>query len=223
VALFFEPLSKLLIGIAGGTGALGLYELASRLVVQVRTLVLGGATPLLPLMSAISDPLSLEFRALLVHATRVSVWVSLMVCLLSLTGAPVMSMFLLGYIDADLLSISAVLTWGWALNIFSVPLYFAAQAAGILRWNFISHAILAVSVAAFGLGLSAKFGVYGVVIGVAVGLATGMCVTLFGNVAVLGQTGLLRAIRTQLLLIAAAITMLSAAAIVVARLILAVP
>jgi O-antigen/teichoic acid export membrane protein len=48
LTLFFEPLVKLALNEAGDTTRVALYELASRIVTQVRSLVVSAASPLMP-------------------------------------------------------------------------------------------------------------------------------------------------------------------------------
>lgn len=212
IGILFEPFTKILIGTTGGTAALGIYELASRLVIQIRALVLGGAAPLLPLFSAMTLT-SKSFTALLVKTTRISTFASLGVCIFSLLGSPVVSYFMLGSFDVQLLEVNAILTWGWAINLCAVPFYISAQAAGILRWNFISHLISAICVVIFGLGIVMAVAWYSVVVGTAVGLVLGTICTIVGNATALKQMPVLRSFAVNFIAMSMVISGLCAVAI----------
>jgi O-antigen/teichoic acid export membrane protein len=216
MGLLFEPLVKLLIGARGGTVALGIYELASRLIVQLRSLVLGAAMPLFPLFSSLMHD-GLQFSILLQKAFRICLLASLAVCLLSLIGTPVMSYLVLGHVDLGLLTMGAILTWGWSLNVVALPFYLAAQASGYLFWNFISHLALAACVVLFGFGLSTPIGSLGVAMGVGLGLVVSMIFALVGNAIHLDQTSLVRDLAKRIVFVTLLISGLAAGAVLTAQ------
>jgi len=79
MGILFEPLAKVAFNHAGGTVAVAVYELASRMVTQVRALVIAAALPLVPAMAATSGPDDLHFRGLLTRAVRSMGWAALLV------------------------------------------------------------------------------------------------------------------------------------------------
>ena len=56
MGLMFDPLAKFAFNHAGGPAQVAIYELASRVVVQIRGLVIAAATPLVPAFAAQSGP-----------------------------------------------------------------------------------------------------------------------------------------------------------------------
>lgn len=180
LGLLFEPLTKLCINHAGGSMAVGIYELASRLVVQLRGLIIASASPLVPAFAAtnVVDP---AFVGLLTKAQRYSIFAAGMVALSSVIAAPVMSFIILGHVSTEVIQVNAVLAFGWALNLFSVPLYIAAQGQGALRWNIISHSAMAVIVI-FSTIFIPLLNEVAIIFGVAIALTFGSVITIFGNI-----------------------------------------
>lgn len=212
MGLLFEPLAKFAFNHAGGPGLVALYELASRIVVQVRGLAVAAATPLVPAFAARSGPDDPALRATLEKSTRVAVLAAIGTAVATLVTAPVMSLVVLGRLSPELLGMNAALTAGWSINILVVPIYFAAQALGVLRWNFASHATIAASVVAGAFLLAPLYGPAGLVAAIVAGLCLSTCVTLWGNAHAFNATDILRRLGRYLLAGSFAIVSLCSAA-----------
>jgi hypothetical protein len=157
------------------------YDLATRLVMQIRGLVVAGATPLTPAFARFKNPADPGFGALLEKATRVSALAAVVTAFLSLAGAPLMSLVILGKMDSDLLRMSTALTLGWSINLLCLGSYMAAQGIGLLRWKFISHTVLALCVLIGVFALVPAFGADGLLAAAVAGLVLGAMVVLVGN------------------------------------------
>ncbi|WP_287061624.1 polysaccharide biosynthesis C-terminal domain-containing protein [Mesorhizobium sp.] len=219
MGLLFEPLTKFAFNHASGPALVALYELASRLVLQVRGLVIAAATPLVPAFAAGPNSDDPTFQRMLETATRLAVWAAVGVAAVTLSAAPVMSLLVLGRLSSELLQMIAALTAGWALNIVVVPSYYAAQALGVLRWNFASHALIAISVLAGIFLLVPLVGQNGIIVAIIVGLTLSMLTVLFGNAHALGTAAIVRRLRWQLLTASAAVSLLALAAWILAGLV----
>lgn len=191
MGVMFEPLAKFAFNHAGGPGLVALYELASRLVVQVRGLIIAAMTPLVPAFAAQKGAHDAAFRQMLEKASKVTAVASVAAALVILVAVPVMSIVVLDHISSELIALTAALTLGWSLNIFVIPIYFAAQAIGVLRWNFLSHTVIAVSVL-FGALLIDDFGSVGLVVAIVLGLSASMLIVIFGNAKVIDLSGVAR-------------------------------
>lgn len=179
LGILFDPMSKYFINLFGGPAALGSYELASRLIIQLRNLVVSASIPLLPAF-AVLEKADKMLNVILGKAQRYMALASLAVAGLSIPASIVMSLVILGEISPDVLRMSAIMTFGWSLNILSLPLYLVAQAQGRLRWNIASHLVMALTVA--GTALAARQAhPLDMVCGVAAGIVAGAAVTIVGN------------------------------------------
>lgn len=211
-SLLFEPLAKFAFNHAGGPGLVALYELAVRLVVQARGLAVAAAAPLVPAFAARSGPADPVFRSMLEKTTGMAALVAVGVAAATLAAAPVMSIVVLGRVSPELLGMNAALTAGWTINILVVPIYFAAQGLGVLRWNFLGHAAIAASVIVGAFALAPMFGPDGLVAGIVAGLVLSMFVVLLGNAYAFHATGIVRKLWPRLLGAALAIVSLCSAA-----------
>ncbi|MET2827813.1 lipopolysaccharide biosynthesis protein [Mesorhizobium shangrilense] len=215
--MLFEPLAKFAFNHAGGPALVALYELAARLVVQVRALTVSAATPLVPAFARVSvaDP---NFKRMLERATRIAAFAAVGTTIATLVGAPVMSLIVLGHLSPELLAMNSALTAAWSINILVVPIYFAAQGVGVLRWNFVSHAAIALSTV-FGVFLLVPpFGPAGLIAAIVAGVILSMIIVLFGNAHALGVVGVVRGLWRELLGASALIVLLSSIAYAVATL-----
>lgn len=181
LSLLLEPLTKYCINLSGGTAAVGVYELAARLAMQARNLVISSTTPLIPAFAMAETSGDSYFASLLHRAQRYTNVAALTVTLISLSAAPFMCLVILREVSVEVLRFNALLALGWSINIFSLALYLAAQGQGMLRWNMLSHATIGVVIVASAMLLMPSFGSEGVVIGVAAGLIAGAVVTVSGN------------------------------------------
>lgn len=179
LGITFDPVSKYFINSFGGPAALGSYELASRLVIQLRNLVVSASIPLLPAF-AVLEKTDQMLNVMLGKTQRYMALASLAVAALSIPASLVMSFVILSEISPEVIRMSAIMTFGWSLNILSLPLYLVAQAQGRLRWNIASHLVMTLAVA--GAALSARHGhPLDMVMGVAVAIVAGAAVTIVGN------------------------------------------
>ncbi len=210
MGMLFEPLAKFAFNHAGGPGLVVYYELASRLIVQVRSLVVAAATPLVPAFAAHEHTDQPAFKHLLERSTRAAIPAAVATAFVSLAGAPAISFIVLGTLQPDVLLMSAALTIGWAINVLGVPFYFAAQGQGLLRWNFASHALIALSVLVGALALSPVFGPFGLITAIVTGLLLSAITVLVGNGHALRANDILRCIRWPLATASLIIILLSA-------------
>lgn len=192
LGLLLEPLAKFCINAAGGTAAVGVYELAARLAVQLRSLVVSAAMPLLPVFAQHRSGADEEMGAMLARAQSVVRFAAIGVAGASIFGAPLMSMIILGHLSADVLLWNAILACGWSINILALPFYVAAQGQGILRWNLLSHAIIGAIVGISSVTLAPVFGPTGIVLGMMIGLLMGTAVVVLGNARLFEQEAVLR-------------------------------
>lgn len=192
LGLLLEPLAKFCINAAGGATAVGVYELAARLAVQLRSLVVSAAMPLLPVFAQHNSGADEEMGAMLAKAQSVVRFAAIGVACASIVGAPLMSLVILGHLSADVLLWNAILACGWSINILALPFYVAAQGQGILRWNLLSHAVIGTIVALSSITLAPIYGSTGIVLGMMIGLLMGTAVVVVGNARLFGQGAVLR-------------------------------
>ena len=216
VNVMFDPLVKFAFNSLGGPALVGYYELISRFVQQIRSIAVAAVTPLIPVFASLgmSDQESLE--RLLLKSTRASAWYALFMSVACLTGAPLLSIFMLNHINNEMLLIGVGLSVGWSLNLMSLGFYFAGQGRGVLRWNFLNHLIIAafvvLSVVLMNGPLATKAmssGPNAVVMAIAIGMSIGGLASLLGNAIEMKMLKVVRKQSTLLLILSFVIISIS--------------
>jgi O-antigen/teichoic acid export membrane protein len=210
VSSFFEPLAKFALNHTGGLELVGHFELANRLCLQLRGFAVSSATPLVPEFASYSEKDDPRLSQTISRVNRVFGFLGIAMVLAAAIGGPAMSELVLGRFDRELILLTAVLAWGWSINMLSVPMYFAAQGQGKLRWNIFTHLWLALCVA-LGLVIPAFTQVPSVVWGIVFGLVTGSGLNVAGNAVSLGIASSVREDVTWLLAVFAVTACISIA------------
>lgn len=210
--MVYDPLSRLLINHFDGLAVLGVYEVASRVVVQVRSLLIAAATPLVPAFASAHD--KDEKRATdLLHR---SIWMTTMIGGAFAIGlillAPIVSLLFFAQVKPLFVILVIALASAYFINTSVVPLYLYAQGAGLLRWNIAGQVVIAVTTLAATpvfamLGNGSYSG-----LGVAVGIASGSLVSYFGNAHMISSAE--RALPVRMFLALAVITAIVAGLVI---------
>jgi O-antigen/teichoic acid export membrane protein len=173
LVFFYEPLTKMIMSSFGGLEALALFEMANRLVGQTRALIVSANQSLIPAYTDLSIRKLSDMFALFDKNVRYTT-ISVMICLaLFVFAVPATSIILLGRLDENYILISIVLAFGWFLNTLTTPIYFLALGLGKLKYNTISHFVIAIGCAPMAIILGHLFGTIGVVSGATASLVFG--------------------------------------------------
>lgn len=197
--LFFDPLAKFGVNAVGGVGLVAYYDLASRLVTQMRALTVAAFAPLVPVFVSIGAPGTPAFGAMLAKSTGVASLAAVAAALLCLFAAPVVSLLVLSRLDAVFLAMGAVLTIGWCSQIVCFGFYFAAQASGVMAWNFLMSVVMSAAAAVGAFFIGPAYGLQGLLVAVACGLALAAVPVLLGNACSFGSLALLRRLAPMVL------------------------
>lgn len=162
VSLLHDPLTKSLLVTFGGTALVGYYEMASRLVSQLRTAIIAANQSLVPVIAGLHEEKPDATNWLYRESYRLLFFFG--VPLFALLGAslPVISELWIGHYEKRFVLCASLLLAGWLGNLVSAPAYFVNLGIGELRWNTISHLVLGVLNLVLGLALGKIFGGYGV-------------------------------------------------------------
>lgn len=176
-----EPLVRILLNQVAGISSVGLYEIASKLVVQLRQLVISAILPLVPVF-AVSDGLSNPgTERLAIKVQRLLFIAAPAMAFATLCTAPLASLYLTGGIERDLIFYTAILAWGYGVNTISALVYIQAQAGGRFKWNLIGQFSIGVTTVVIGSALAPCFGDMGVVGAFGLGLSLSSAIIIFFN------------------------------------------
>ena len=168
--LLFDPLTKLLMSKYGGLSSAAYYEMASQLVVKLRALLISANQALVPEVAGLHETSPHKLQTLYLKAYRLVFFLSAPFYAAILVALPIVSMIWIGRIEEQFLLFGALLVAGWGFNNLSGPAYFFNFGTGDLKWNSISHVLMAVLNVLFGLILGPVLGGLGVAIGAMIAL-----------------------------------------------------
>lgn len=179
-SFFYDPIVKYLFALSGGVIAVGIYEMASRLVGQVRQLVAVPSENLLPLYVR-SIPIRKNYLKIYQISSALIIPAGLFLLLLLISVTPLISNFWIGHGEEPLALYVAILSIGWWLNISAIPAFYIGMASGRFGWNILGSFITTVSTIFLGF-LAWKIGSpVGTVVAASSGIGLGALVIIYGN------------------------------------------
>jgi len=169
-----DPLTKIMLSRFGTLSEVAYYEMANRMVQQVRGVL---ATPGYLLVPAIADLRERgeqgKIGRLYDDSYQLIFSLSAAAYTLLLVYLPVISQLWIGQVQASFMVFSALLCLGWFCNLLAIPSYYANLGTGELRWNLIGHVLVAVMNPVLSFLLGWRFGAVGVVAGWVGSIAAG--------------------------------------------------
>lgn len=150
--LMGEPVTKFFLSRYGGLGLVGVFEMASRMVVQVRGIMVAIISNLLPKLVDIhsnhpSDKVNNVFKNVFMINFEMFAFVYGMLILFS----PIVVQVWLGKSDMDLISFIQWLSVAWFINSITVVPYIFNLGSGKLNGNVYSHALIGLSNVCIGI------------------------------------------------------------------------
>ncbi len=179
--LLFEPTTKALLTMFGGLALTGYYEMANRMMLQFRAVIVSAYNTLVPYVAGRMGQTPTdagEIRRIYLGAYRLLVVLAAPYYGLIGAALPILLTLWLGRFEPQFLAV-AVLCWlGWMFNTMVGPAYFLYLAIGRLRWTIwtqVAIGSLNVVLAVIGGWL---WGGFGVLAGTTLALAAGSYVVV---------------------------------------------
>ena len=177
MVMLFEPTTKALLSKFGGLTAAGYYEMATRMVQQVRNILVSANQVLVPTIADLQERDGERVLTLYRVSYRVMMYFSLPSLAGLVAAIPVISEWWLGRYEPNFVRFAILLAIAWFINTISAPAYFAGVGTGQLRWNLMGHVTVAVLNLCLGVVLGVSWGAVGVVVGAVTALTVGSLVT----------------------------------------------
>ena len=174
-----DPATKLLLARFGGLSLTAHYEMASRLVLQLRALMVSANRVLIPVFAEFQELAPQRIVSLYRSSLALLFYLSLPAYGLLLAAAPMISIVWIGRLEMSFALFCALLCLAWLINTLTAPAYIANLGLGRLRWNTVAHVFMALANLVLGVALGALYGGTGVVVGWALALALGSLVIAF--------------------------------------------
>lgn len=171
--MLYEPTTMALLSRFGGLAAVGYFQMARRMVSQVRSLIVTANQVVVPFIADLQERKPRAIQD--VYSTSYSLLTYLAIPLFSslIAITPLISEVWIGHHEVMFVRFSTILAVGWFLNTLTAPAYFANLGLGELRWNTVAHVVIAVLNGVLGLLAGHLYGGTAVVVAWAVSLVIG--------------------------------------------------
>ncbi|NQT32327.1 MAG: oligosaccharide flippase family protein [Candidatus Omnitrophica bacterium] len=172
--MFCDPITKAFLSKFGGLSIVGYYEMASKLVIQVRSLLVSANQVLVPAIADLKEKMPEKIQSVYSTSYQLLFYLTVPLYAVLIISMPVISKLWIGHYETVFVVFGTLLALGWALNTLAAPAYFANMGIGDLRWNVISHIVTALLNVSLGFFLGTLYGGTGVA-------AAWMCALVIGS------------------------------------------
>lgn len=174
--MLYDPATKALLSKFGGLSMVGYYEMASRMIRQIRSLIVSANQVLVPAIADLKERIPEKIHVVYQKSYQLLFYLSVPLFSLIIISLPFISIIWIGRYEKIFVVFGILLTIGWFLNILNAPAYFAYLGIGDLRWNVIGHIVIGLLNIFFAIILGFHFGGVGVVVGWVISLVLGSSV-----------------------------------------------
>lgn len=176
--VLLDPLTRVAVTWYGGMVSAGHYEVASRLVLQLRTIVVAGFQAGLPRLVKLRAQGSVRAAAVTANAYRAGLSIAVAAFTLAALLGPFVYQFVLGYVPPLGMQFFVLLCAGWCVNAVSAPFFFNLVARRRLTVLWLSSGVMGVANVALFAPLGGLLGATGVVAALALAIAAGSTVSI---------------------------------------------
>lgn len=163
LSLLFEPVTKLLLSKFGNLGMVGYFEMANRMVMQFRLLLVAANKVLVPVIATFHENTPHRVKEIYLSSYRLLIYLALPLYIGIIAVSPAISELWIGRYEKDFVVFSILLSVGWFINTLVGPSYMGNLGSGNLRWNTVYHLISGVLNALLGVVFGLLYGGNGVV------------------------------------------------------------
>jgi len=174
--MLYDPITKALISKFGGLSMVGFYEMASKMVLQFRSLIVSANQVLVPTIADLNESDPERIRSVYLTSYRLLFFLAVSLYALIIIGTPIISEIWIGHYERQFVILGILLAIGWLLNTINVPSYFANMGKGDLKWNVAGHVVIGILNVGLGIALGQLFGGIGVAVAYVIALAIGSAV-----------------------------------------------
>ncbi len=176
IRMALDPVTKGLMSHFGDLAMVGYYEMANRLVLQVRSVMVSANHAVIPVVSGIADRDPEQVKRIYLDNYALFIYICMPVYTALIIVSPLVSRVWLGSCEPVFIRLVMLLTAAWALNSINVPAYYSFIGIGRLSFNLLSGVVTAALNIGLGYLLGALFGGPGVAAGWALALVFGSSV-----------------------------------------------
>ncbi|HEX8269276.1 MAG TPA: oligosaccharide flippase family protein [Flavobacterium sp.] len=160
----FEPVTKALLSKFGGLAMVGYYEMASRLVTQLRSLIVNANQVVIPVVAEAKETDVGFIKQLYLKTFSIILFLNIILTSAIIISAPLISILWIGEVVPFFIFSVIINSAVVFVNISSNPAYFSFMGEGKLNWLIKSYVAVTIINIVCGYVLGHFFGAYGVVL-----------------------------------------------------------
>ena len=173
MSMLYDPVTKAILSKFGGLSLVGYYEMATRMINQLRSIIISANGVIVPVVAENQEKSPERVKHLYLASYQILIYIALPAYSLVIVSIPFISFIWIGIYEPMFVIFGTFLAFGGFLNTLNGPAFFTYLGTGELRWNLLAHIATAVLNPVLGVILGLKFGGVGVVIAWVVSLALG--------------------------------------------------
>lgn len=178
MGMLFEPMTKALLSKFGGLSMVGYFDMANRMIIQFRALLVSANQVLVPIIAGLQEIDPLRIKHIYKESCTLMTFLALPFYALIIAAMPFISEIWIGHYEQFFVIVGIALAVGWLINTLSAPSYFVYLGSGYLKWNTLSHIVMGGLNLISGYLLGLWIGGIGVVFGWILALVLGSVITL---------------------------------------------
>ena len=171
--MLYDPITKALLSKFGDLSMVGYYEMANKMIIHLRALIVSANQVLFPVIADLKERAPGKIQSIYLNSYQLLFYLALPLYSLIIVSMPIISELWIGHYERIFVLFGTLLAIGWFLNTLNVPAFFTNLGIGELRWNVVSHITIALLNIILGFSLGVFYGGIGVVVAWLVSLALG--------------------------------------------------
>jgi len=172
-SILYDPVTKALLSKFGGLSMVGYYEMANKMIIQLRTLIVSANQVLIPVIADLKERAPKKIQSIYLSSYQLIFYLALPLYSLIIVSMPIVSKLWIGRNERIFVIFGTLLAIGWFFYTLNAPSYFTNLGTGELRWNVIGHIAIALLNVGLGFSLGFFYGGIGVIIAWVISLVLG--------------------------------------------------
>jgi O-antigen/teichoic acid export membrane protein len=176
IGMLSDPLTKALLSKFGGLTMVGYYEMAYRMVIQFRAIIVNANQVLVPVIAGLQEKTPEHIEHIYKNSYRLLMYIILPFQAGLVVAIPFISKLWIGHYEKTFIIFATLIVIGFTINMLNVPAYFANLGTGRLLWNTIGHVVIGVLNGILGVVMGIYYGGMGVVVASVIAMIIGSSV-----------------------------------------------
>lgn len=171
--MLYDPITKALLSKFGGLSMVGYYEMANKMIIHLRALIVSANQVLIPVIADLKEKTPKKIQSIYLNSYQLIFYLALPLYSMIIISMPIISELWIGHYERIFVLFGVLLSIGLFLSTLRVPAYIANLGIGELRWNVVSHIVIGLLNVGLGFLLGIFYGGIGVVVAWIISLALG--------------------------------------------------